>query len=138
MIDRLYNLPESAMLFITIAVIVSLMAGLPFVVRRIPWMTPSDLNTDFVVRTQATLFTMTSLVLTFTLVQADINYRQADSLVTNEASRIDMKTRRRLLPRFRAASSRSIPRPSARTWCWRRCSRRSTRWRTYGPSASTS
>lgn len=98
MIDRLYNLPESAMLFITIAMIVSLMAGLPFVVRRIPWMTPSDLNTDFVVRTQATLFTMTSLVLTFTLVQADINYRQADSLVTNEASRIDQLDR--LLTRY--------------------------------------
>jgi hypothetical protein len=98
MIDWLYNLPEAAILVLTVVVIVGLMATLPRVVRRIPWMRPSDLNTDFVVRTQATLFTMTSLVLTFTLVQADINFRQADALVTNEASRIDQLDR--LLTRY--------------------------------------
>jgi hypothetical protein len=98
MIDWLYNLPEAAILVVTVVLIVSLMAALPFAVRRIPWMRSSDLNTDFVVRTQATLFTMTSLVLTFTLVQADINYRQADALVTNEATRIDQLDR--LLTRY--------------------------------------
>ena len=98
MIDWLYNFPESAILVFTVVVIVSLMATLPLVVRRIPWMRPSDLHTDFVIRTQTTLFTMTSLVLTFTLVQADINYRQADALVTNEASRIDQLDR--LLTRY--------------------------------------
>lgn len=98
MIDWLYNLPEAAILVLTVVVIVGLMATLPRAVRRIPWMRPSDLNTDFVVRTQATLFTMTSLVLTFTLVQADINFRQADALVTNEASRIDQLDR--LLTRY--------------------------------------
>lgn len=98
MIDWLYNLPEAAILVLTVVVIVGLTATLPLVVRRIPWMGPSDLNTDFVVRTQATLFTMTSLVLTFTLVQADINFRQADALVTNEASRIDQLDR--LLTRY--------------------------------------
>jgi Protein of unknown function (DUF4239) len=98
MIDWLYNLPEAAILVLTVVVIVGLMATLPLAVRRIPWMRPSDLNTDFVVRTQATLFTMTSLVLTFTLVQADINFRQADALVTNEASRIDQLDR--LLTRY--------------------------------------
>ena len=113
MIDRLYNLPESAMLMVTIAVIVSLMVGLPFAVRRIPWMTPSDFNTDFVVRTQATLFTMTSLVLTFTLVQADINYRQAESLVTNEASRIDQLDR--LLTRYGDADVAKV-RPMLRAY----------------------
>jgi hypothetical protein len=98
MIDWLYNLSEATILLVTVGVIVGLMASLPFAVRRIPWMKPSDLTTDFVVRTQATLFTMTSLVLTFTLVQADINYRQADALVTNEASRIDQLDR--LLTRY--------------------------------------
>ena len=98
MIDWLYNLSEATILFVTIGLIVGLMAALPFAVRRIPWMKPSEVKTDFVLRTQATLFTMTSLVLTFTLVQADINYRQADSLVTNEASRIDQLDR--LLTRY--------------------------------------
>ena len=98
MIDWLYTLPEAAILVVTIGVIVGLVMSLPFAVRRIPWMKPGDANTDFVIRTQATLFTMTSLVLTFTLVQADINYRQADALVTNEASRIDQLDR--LLTRY--------------------------------------
>lgn len=98
MVDWLYNLPEAVILIVTIAVVVSLMAFLPLLVRRIPWMTPSDANTDFVLRMQTTLFTMTSLVLTFTLVQADINYRQADALVANEAARIDQLDR--LLTRY--------------------------------------
>lgn len=98
MIDWLYNLPEAAILIVTVGVIVGLMAVLPLAVRRIPWMTPSEQGTDFVVRTQATLFTMTSLVLTFTLIQADINYRQADALVATESSRIDQLDR--LLTRY--------------------------------------
>lgn len=98
MLDLLYNLPEAAILFVMVFVIVGLMALLPFAVRRIPWMKSSDLNTDFVIRTQATLFTMTSLVLTFTLVQADINYQRADALITNEAARIDQLDR--LLTRY--------------------------------------
>lgn len=98
MIDWLYNLPEAAILIVTIGVVVGLVISLPIAVRRIPWMKAGDANTDFVIRTQATLFTMTSLVLTFTLVQADINYRQADSLITNEASRIDQLDR--LLTRY--------------------------------------
>ena len=113
MIDWLYNLPEATILVLTIVLIVGLMAGLPFAVRRLPWMKPSDFNTDFVVRTQATLFTMSSLVLTFTLVQADINYRQADALVTNESSRIDQLDR--LLTRYGDADVAKA-RPLLRTY----------------------
>lgn len=98
MLDRLYALPEGLILALTVLTMVGLMAGLPLLVQRLPWMRPSDQHTDFVVRTQATLFTMTSLVLTFTLVQADINYRQADSLVSTEAARLDQLDR--LLARF--------------------------------------
>ena len=98
MIDWLYSLPEAAILIVTVGAMVGLMSSLPLAVRRMPGMKPSDANTDFVLRTQATLFTMTSLVLTFTLVQADINYRQADALITNESSRIDQLDR--LLTRY--------------------------------------
>ena len=47
---------------------------------------------------QATLFTMTSLVLAFTLVDAEGNFRKADALVSNEASQINRLDR--LLNRY--------------------------------------
>jgi hypothetical protein len=109
MLDFLYQLPEGVILALTILVIVSLISILPLLVQRIPWMTPTDANTDFVIRTQATLFTMTSLVLTFTLVQTDINFRQADAMVSSEAARIDQLDR--LLTRYgdaRAAAARPL------------------------------
>lgn len=98
MLDRLYSLPEGAILAGAVLSIIGIMATLPLLVRRIPWMKPDDRNTDFVIRSQGTLFTMTSLVLTFTLVQADINNRQADAMVSNEASRIEQLDR--LLARY--------------------------------------
>lgn len=98
MFDRVYSLPEGLILVLTVLLLVGLMAAMPHLVRQLRWMKHNDANTDFVIRTQATLFTMTSLVLTFTLVQADINYRQADALVTNEASRIEQMDR--LMARF--------------------------------------
>ncbi|MBS0538450.1 MAG: DUF4239 domain-containing protein [Proteobacteria bacterium] len=98
MLDFLYQLPEGVILGLTIVVIVALISILPMIVQRFPSMRPNDKNTDFVIRTQATLFTMASLVLTFTLVQTDINFRQADALVSNEASRIEQLDR--LLTRY--------------------------------------
>ena len=98
MIDWLYSLPEPLVLALSTATLVALMVLLPYLIRRLPHMAPSDANTDFALRIQTTLFTMTSLVLTFTLVQADINYRQVDSLLSTEASRIEQFDR--LLTRY--------------------------------------
>ena len=114
MLDRLYDLPEGVILFVTVAAMMILSLSLPFAVSRIPWMAPNDKNTDFVVRTQATLFTMTSLVLTFTLVQADINYRQAEALVSNEAARIEQLDR--LLTRYGDAGVATQGRPLLRAY----------------------
>ena len=47
---------------------------------------------------QATLFTMTSLVLAFTLVEVEANFRKADALVSTEASQINRLDR--LLNRY--------------------------------------
>lgn len=58
----------------------------------------SNENNDFVLRMQATLFTMTSLVLAFTLVEAESNFRTADLLVATEASQINRLDR--LLSRY--------------------------------------
>jgi hypothetical protein len=114
MLDWLYDLPEALILFITITVMLTLSLALPFAVKRLPWMTPNDKNTDFVIRTQATLFSMTSLVLAFTLVQADTNYRQADNLVSSEAARIEQLDR--LLARYGNPEVASRGRPLLRAY----------------------
>lgn len=113
MIDWLYTLPELLLLVLPVSILVLLIVFLPKVIHRIPGLAPSDANTDFVLRMQATLFTMTSLVLTFTLVQADINFRQADALVSSEAARIDQLDR--LLARYGDQAARGV-RPLLRAY----------------------
>ncbi|MBS0519430.1 MAG: DUF4239 domain-containing protein [Proteobacteria bacterium] len=106
MIDWLYTLPELSVLGLTILILVALIVFLPRLIRHIPGLAPSDAHSDFVLRMQATLFTMTSLVLAFTLVQADINFRQADALVSSEAARIDQLDR--LLTRYGSDQARAV------------------------------
>ncbi|MDP1750357.1 MAG: DUF4239 domain-containing protein [Reyranella sp.] len=89
MIDWLYTFSELTLLAISAIILAVAIILLPHLIRRLPYMTPSDFNTDFVIRVQTTLFTMTSLVLAFTLVQADRNFREADALVQAEASQIN-------------------------------------------------
>ena len=98
MIDWIYSLAEPVTLALSVSILVALIVFLPRLVRRLRWMAPSDSNTDFAMRIQTTLFTMTSLVLTFTLVQADINFRQVDTLVAVEAARVEQLDR--LLTRY--------------------------------------
>jgi len=106
MIDWFYTLPEPALLAMPAAVLVLAMVFLPRAIRRLPHMTPGNLNTDFVIRIQATLFTMSSLVVAFTLVQATTNFRQTDSLVQAEASQINGLDR--LLTRYDDAGVAAI------------------------------
>lgn len=98
MIDWLYTIPEPLVLACAAVFMIVAMVILPHAVQRLPFMAPSDFNTDFVIRVQTTLFTMTSLVLAFTLVQADRNFREADALVQAEASQINSLDR--LLTRY--------------------------------------
>lgn len=98
MIDWFYTLPEPALLAMPAALLVLAVVFLPRAIQRLPYMTPGSLNTDFVIRVQATLFTMSSLVVAFTLVQATTNFRQTDSLVQAEASQINSLDR--LLTRY--------------------------------------
>lgn len=106
MIDWLYSLAEPVTLALSVSILVALVVLLPRLVRRLPRMAPSESNTDFAMRIQTTLFTMTSLVLTFTLVQADINFRQVDSLVSVEAARIEQLDR--LLTRYGSTEAASV------------------------------
>lgn len=84
----LYSLPDIAILALSIVVVASVMALLPLVVRHFPNFNANEQTTDFALRLQGTLFTMTSLLLAFTLVQAQANFRIADGLVATEASQI--------------------------------------------------
>ena len=98
MIDWLYTLPELLLMVLPATTLVVLLVGLSWGLRGLLGVVLNDTHIDFVMRVEMTLFSMTSLVLVFTLVQADTNYRQADALVAAEGSRIDQLDR--LLARY--------------------------------------
>ncbi len=104
--DWLYSFPDIVILMVCAATLAAIIVFLPALVRRIPWMTPNDANTDFVLRMQATLFTMTSLVLAFTLVEAENNFRKVDALVSTEASQLNRLDR--LLLRYGDPAAEAI------------------------------
>jgi hypothetical protein len=97
-IDWLYTFPELLLMVLPAATLVLLLVGLSWVVRNLLGLRLGDSHLDFTMRVEMTLFSMTSLVLVFTLVQADTNYRSADALVASEGSRIDQLDR--LLARY--------------------------------------
>lgn len=98
MIDWLYSLPETLILVMGAVIMAGAILAMPSLVHRLPYLRTSNENNDFVLRMQATLFTMTSLVLAFTLVEAESNFRKADALVATEASQINRLDR--LLNRY--------------------------------------
>jgi hypothetical protein len=93
MIDWLYTFPEILLMILPAATLVLMLIGLSWSLRNLFGITLNDTHVDFVMRVEMTLFSMTSLLLVFTLVQADSNYRQADALVSAESSRIDQLDR---------------------------------------------
>lgn len=98
MIDWLYSLPETLILVMGAVLMVGAILVLPSLVQRLPYLRTNAETHDFVLRMQATLFTMTSLVLAFTLVEAESNFRKVDSLIATEASQINRLDR--LLNRY--------------------------------------
>ena len=111
MIDWLYALPEPLIVALAAAILATTIVYLPRLVRRVPGLAHSDVNTEFVIRMQAPLFTMTALVLTFTLVEAERNFRQVDSDLTAEASQLNQLDR--LLTRYDTPAA-TILRPLVR------------------------
>jgi hypothetical protein len=106
MIAWLYTIPEILLEALAAALLAVLMTALPRIVRRVRSLAAGEAHTDFVLRIQGTLFTMTSLVLAFTLVQAEGNFRRVDALVSAEASQIDRLDR--LLARYGDATASAI------------------------------
>jgi hypothetical protein len=113
MTDWLYRLPELLLVTLGAGLLAVAVLRLPRWVQRVPFLAPTEPGFEFVIRMQAPLFTMTALVLTFTLVEAERNFRQVDSNVTTEASQISQLDR--LLARFDAADARA-DRPMLRAY----------------------
>jgi len=75
-----------------------LVTVLPLVTWAFPKLEPSTDKTEFVMRIQGTLFTMTGFALAMTLVQAQANFRKVEAMVQREASHINNLDR--LLTRY--------------------------------------
>jgi len=100
MTQWLYTFPEPLLLTLSATFLAGVILALPKLTQRVPFLRANEANTDFVLRMQVPIFTMTALVLAFTLVQADANFRRADPQVTAEASQINQLDR--LLARYGA------------------------------------
>jgi hypothetical protein len=98
MADWLYALPDALIVAVFVGLFGGSVALLPQILERIPAVRPSAANTDFILRIQSTLFTMTGFALAFTLVQAQANYRRVEGVVLTEATQIN--TLDRLLTRY--------------------------------------
>ncbi len=109
----LYRIPEPLLLALSAGLLAALSVGVPYLVQRLRFVKPNDLNTEFVTRTWAPLFTMTALVLAFTLVEADTNFRRVDAQVTTEASQLNQLDR--LLVRYGSADAGKV-RPLLRAY----------------------
>lgn len=89
MIDALYALPDWALLLAWASALAVLFVVMSALTHRVPRLRPNADNSDFVLRLQATLFTITGFVVAFTLVEALSNLRKVDTVVTAEASAIN-------------------------------------------------
>lgn len=93
MTGLLYALPEVLLVALSACLLATAVVTLPPLVQRVWFLAPTDPGFEFIIRMQAPLFTMTALVLTFTLVEAERNFRQVDSNVTTEASQLSQLDR---------------------------------------------
>src|SRR5258708_39164784 len=106
MVTWLYSLREVVLEAIAALLLAGLVTVTPRLVRRVPLLAVGEENADLVLRIQVTLFTMTSLILAFTLVQAENNFRKVDAIVSAEASQIDRLDR--LLARYGDATAVAV------------------------------
>jgi hypothetical protein len=109
----LYALPELLLVALGAGLLAAAVISVPPLLQRIPIFMPTDPGFEFVIRMQAPLFTMTALVLTFTLVEAERNFRQVDANITTEASQINQLDR--LLARY-DGSAAPVARPLLRAY----------------------
>jgi hypothetical protein len=93
MMDWLYRLPEVLVIALTAGLLAAGVIFLPRYVQRVPFLKPTEPGFEFIIRMQAPLFTIAALLLTFTLVDAERNYRQIDASLKAEASQLNQLDR---------------------------------------------
>src|SRR5262245_61482250 len=98
MINKLYALPELLLIALSAGALAIAVTLLPRLLQRVPFMVPTDASFEFITRMLAPLFTMTALILAFTLIEAERNFRQIDLNVTAEGSQLNQLDR--LLTRY--------------------------------------
>lgn len=89
MIDWLYSFRDSVLIAASTLLAAFAVVLLPRLIRLLLPAVLTAENTDFIFRLHGTLFTLTGFALAFTLVQAQANSRNADSVMTTEASHIN-------------------------------------------------
>ena len=96
--DGLYGLGIIGLIALFGAAAVICLVAAPYIGRKLGWTVPNKDRADYIIRAQATLITVTGMVLAFSLVQAQGNLRQTEELVVKEASTLN--TLDRLLLRY--------------------------------------
>jgi hypothetical protein len=106
MTDWLYTLSDWVLLLGAATLLAGATFVLPSLVRHLPHLAPGAENSEFALRMQPTLFNATALVLVFTLVGVEANFRKAEAVVATEASHINRLDR--LLARYEDPSALQI------------------------------
>jgi hypothetical protein len=87
--DELYGLGEIGIIALFGTVSVACFVTAPYLGRKLGWTVPNKDRADYIIRAQATLITVTGIVLAFSLVQAQGHLRQAEELVAKEAATLN-------------------------------------------------
>ena len=98
MLNYLYSLSDATLVIGFTLFWAGLVVLLPLLTIPFPRLEPGADKTDFVLRIQGTLFTMTGFALAMTLVQAQANFRKVEAMIQSEASHINNLDR--LLTRY--------------------------------------
>ena len=98
MFDKLYGLGEIGVIALFGTVTVACFVTAPYLGRKLGWTAPNKDRADYTIRAQATLITVTGILLAFSLVQAQGRLRQAEELVAKEAATLN--TLDRMLLRY--------------------------------------
>jgi hypothetical protein len=109
MLDSLYTLPDLAISAIFGTVMFIAVAFLPYLLRPLLRVTTDKDTVDFATRAQTTVIGFLAIVLSFSLVNAQLNLRNVDALVSREAAAINQMDR--LLLRYsdpKVAEMRSL------------------------------
>jgi hypothetical protein len=96
--DDLYSLGEIGVIALFGAVTAACFVAAPYMGRKLGWTVPNKDRADYIIRAQATLITVTGMVLAFSLVQAQGSLRRTEELVVKEASTLNILDR--LLVRY--------------------------------------